>query len=192
MCEQNGIEPRTDFRPTLNFYHQNAKGTGCAAKFELHPAHDHTDGSIFLTIARQMTVGDRSGGQPTFSRFDWANKIVVKLDFTDLSKMLMVFRGECESLEDGKGLYHSAPNYSTRICLRHIVEPINGYSLEIYRTYKNAANADAGGHIVLYPHEALGLSESIAGAMAVISFGIPRVIPHDTSAYVAETRRRAG
>lgn len=33
------------FRPRLALYHANAKGTGCAIKMELHPAHGATDGS---------------------------------------------------------------------------------------------------------------------------------------------------
>ena len=32
------------YRPNLAFYHANAKGTGCALKLSLHPAHDDTDG----------------------------------------------------------------------------------------------------------------------------------------------------
>lgn len=189
MCEQNKTSQNSEFRPSLNFYHANAKGTGCAVKFELHPAHDRTDGSIFMSLARQLTVGERTNGRQTFPRFDWENKLVVKLDFSDLSKMLMVFRGECENLEDNKGLFHSAPGHSTRICLRHLLEPIQGYSLEVYRSYKGAEGRESGAHIILYPHEALGLCESIAGAMAVISFGIPQVIPHDVSTYTAEIRR---
>ena len=175
------------FRPKLRFYHPNAKGTGSAAQFELHPAHDDVDGSIMMSISNQLSVGDRSGSVPVFPRFDWKNSLSVKLDFNDLCAMLQVLRGECESIGDGKGLYHRSPSGNTRIVLRHLLEPITGYSFEFYRT--TPGGAEMNSRIFFSPGEALGLSEAIAGSMAVISFGIPVVIPHDTSAYEAENRR---
>jgi len=176
-----------NYRPRLSFYHPNGKGTGCAMRLELHPAHDRTDGSIMMSVANQLTVGDRRGPNPVFPRFDWDNKITVKLDFTDLSKMLQVFRGECESLEEGKGLYHSAPNFTTRIVLRHVIEPTPGYSIELYRTPRSGED-EIRTHLLLSPWEALGLAESITGSLACISFGIPTVIPRDTSEYEAKVR----
>ena len=174
------------YRPTLSFYHANQKGTGCALRFTLHPAHDNTDGSLMLTAANQMTVGDRRGPNPTFSHFDWDGKITVKLDFGDLAKFLQVFRGETESLEDGKGVIHNSPSGMTKIVLRHLIEPITGYSLELYRKARNGDESSA--HFVFKNHEALGLAEAIAGSLSVISFGIPMVIAHDTTAYKKETR----
>ena len=168
-------------RPELRFFHPTGKGTGCAMTLALHPAHDTTDGSIFMALAAQLTVGDRRGPVPTFPRFDWENRITVKLDFADLSKMLQVFRGECESLEDGKGLYHRSARYVTRIVLRHLVEPVPGYSLEVYRS-SPAGDGEQRAHMLLSPWEALGISESIAGALAVVSFGIPAVIPREVRA----------
>ena len=175
------------YRPRLTFYHPNGKGTGCAAQWELHPAHDSVDGSIMLTVANQMTIGDRRGPNPTFPRFDWENKICVKLDFNDLCKMLQVFRGECETIDEGKGLYHRTAKATTRIVLRHLVDPMPGYSLEIYRTPATGGE-DVRAHLMLNPAEALGVCEAIAGSMYLVSFGIPMLVPHDTSAYVAENR----
>lgn len=175
------------YRPKLTLYHPNAKGTGCAVSMELHPAHDRTDGSIMLRAANQMTVGDKRGPTPTFPRFDWDGAISVKLDFNDLCKVLQVFRGECESIEDGRGLYHRSPRAATRIVLRHLIEPVAGYSLELYRM-PVGGESETRAHILFSSAEALGLCESIAGAMSVITFGIPMLVPHDTSAYEAETR----
>ena len=175
------------FRPKLTFFHPNGKGTGCAMSMELHPAHDRTDGCIMMRVANQMTVGNRMGPNPTFPRFDWENVVCVKLDFNDLTKMLQVFRGECEAIEDGKGLYHKTAKAATRIVLRHLVEPVQGYSLELYRT-PTGGSEEIRTHMLLNPAEALGICESIAGAMYLVSFGIPMLIPHDTSAYEAENR----
>ena len=174
------------YRPSLRFFHPNGRGTGCAVSMDLHPAHDRVDGSIMMKVSNQMTVGNLQGPNPTFPRFDWENAMSVKLDFSDLCKMLQVFRGECESLEDGRGLYHRTARATTKIVLRHLVEPVAGYSLELYRTPMQGEDTRA--HIFFTPWEALGLAEAIAGSMAVISFGIPVVIPHDTSAYEAENR----
>ena len=162
-------------RPTLTMYHPNGKGTGSAIRLELHPAHDDTAGSIMATIATQLTTGNCMGSMPVYPRFDWDGAITVKLDFTDISKMLQVFRGECESIEDGRGLFHKSTRGTTKITLRHIVEPIHGYMLEFYR---KTSEEDSNARIFLSPYEALGLATAIESSMGVICFGIPMVIPN--------------
>lgn len=185
--DMNPSQPLGKYRPKLTFFHPTSKGTGCALSLELHPAHDRTDGCIMMRVANQMTIGNRMGPSPTFPRFDWENVICVKLDFNDLTKMLQVFRGECESIEEGKGLYHATARATTRIVLRHLVEPTQGYSLELYRTMANGGG-EARAHMLLSSAEALGICESVAGALYLVSFGIPMLVPHDTSAYEAENR----
>jgi len=175
------------YRPSLAFYHANAKGTGCAMKLALHPAHDDTDGCIMLTMANQLTIGDRMSPNPVFPKFDWDGRLTVKLDFSDLTRMVQVFRGERESLEDGKGLYHRTARFMTRIVLRHMVEPFSGYSLELYRT-SNGGTEESSARIVLFDWEALGLCLAIENSFGVISFGIPMLVEHDTTAYRREAR----
>ena len=175
------------YRPKLAFYHATPKGTGCAVTWALHPAHDDTDGSIWLRAANQMTTGNRMGPNPTFPRFDWENAINVKFDFSDLCAFLQVFRGECESINGDHGLYHRSPAGLTRIQLRHLVDPVSGYSLEIYKTPANGGE-ESRAHLLLNPAEALGLCEAIAGAMYLVAFGIPMLVPHDTSDYRAQTK----
>lgn len=180
------------YRPRLSFYHPNAKCTGCAVKFALHPAHDNVDGSIWLSVANQKSVGDRRGPNPTFARFDWENSINVKLDFSDLCKILQVLRGECESIDDGHGLYHKSVRAATRIVFRHNVEPVQGYSLELYRV-PAGDGVEQRAHIMFTSAEALGLCEAISSALYLVGFGIPMLVAHDTSAYEQETKeaRRA-
>ena len=175
------------FRPKLAFYHANSRGTGGAVSMDLHPAHGNKDGCIMMRIANQMTIGNRQGPNPTFPRFDWENAIVVKLGFDDLCQILQVFRGECESVGDGKGLIHVTAKASTSIRLRHMIEPVKGYSLEVYRTSRNGGE-ESRAHILFSNAEAVGLCEAIAGSMSVISFGIPVVLPHDTAADEAEQK----
>ena len=184
----NRVTPQVGrFRPKLAFFHANPKGTGCATTMELHPAHDDSDGCIMLSVANQMTVGNRMGPNPTFPRFDWENKICVKLDFNDLCAMLQVLRGECETINGDHGLYHRTSKASTKIQLRHLVDPVSGYSLELYKT-PSGGGEETRAHILLSSSEALGLCESIAGAMYLVSFGIPMVVAHNTATYRREVR----
>lgn len=186
--EPKGETPQlTAYRPRFVLYHANPKGTGSAIKLELHPAHDRTDGSIMMTLVNQMTIGNRMGPNPTYPRFDWENPIRVKLDFNDLCQILQVFRGECESIAEGKGLYHTTSTATTKILFRHIIDPVAGYSLEVYRTPRNGGE-DQRSRFLFSPAEACGLTEAIADVMGIVAFGIPVVIPHDTSDYVAQER----
>lgn len=161
----------TCYRPSLNFYKANAKGDGSAMKLELHPAHDNTDGYILMNLANQMTIGNLRADPPIYPSFDWDNAICVKLGFTDLSKMLQVFRGECESLEDGCGLFHCSQSGVTCIELEHRIEPMPGYSLTV-------GKGGAFTHIFIAPHEALGLTVAIENSLGLVCFGVPKVIEH--------------
>lgn len=162
------------WRPTAAFYHPNGKGTGSALKLALYPAAGQSEGCIMMRVANQLTIGNRQGPNPTFPRFDWENSIVVKLNFDDLCKILQVLRGECESVEDGKGLYHRSSKAKTRICFHHVVEVATGYSLEIYRTAFEGEHEQRV-HFMLNPAESLGVCEAIAGSMSLICFGVPSV-----------------
>ena len=161
------------YRPSLVFYKANAKGTGSAMKMELHPAHGDTAGCIMMSLASQKTVGDYRGPNPIYPTFDWENAICVRLDFIDLSKMLQVFRGECESIEDGRGLVHRSPSGLTYIRLEHLVEPIPGYKLEL-EFFAGAGSVEKR-TIMLAPCEALGLVAAIESSLGVICFGVPMV-----------------
>ena len=180
--------PLGSIRPSLSFYHPNPKGTGSAVQMRLHPAHDYTDGCVMLKISNQMTVGNPMGPNPTFAKFDWENAMTVKLDFSDLTQMLQVLRGECESINAEKGLYHRSPLGQTNIRLRHVVEPTPGYLLEVYRSARNGQGTDGRAVILFKPAEALGICEALAGSLYLVAFGIPMLVPHDTSAYEAKTR----
>lgn len=175
------------YRPKLSFYHPNGKGTGAAVEFELHPAHDNTDGSLMMKIANQTEVGNMRAPNPTFARFDWKNAINVKLDFNDLCHILQVFRGEVESIGEGRGLYHMTGSASTKIVLRHLIDPTPGYSWELYRSVRGSEES-VHARILLSSTEAGGLCEAIAGSMYLIGFGIPMLVPHDATAYRARQR----
>lgn len=186
--------PPGGYRPKFTLYKANGRGTGSAVHLELHPAHDDVDGSIFLTLACQKTVGNVQAPTPTYSTFAWDTAMTVKLDFNDLTQILQVFRGEVESVNNDRGLYHQSQGVCTTIKFHHVLEGSGGYALELYRSTPGRPNADRNGFFFFSNAEALGLSAAIENSLGVICFGIPRVIPHDTTEYrrgVREMRNAA-
>lgn len=159
--------------PKLSLYHANPKGTGSAIQFELRPAHGFEEGAIYFRIAPQATVG--SAANKVFPTFDWEKAIVGKLCFTDVCQMLQVFRGECETINDGKGLFQVSTKDTKVIRLAHVIDPVGCYMLDVTKTDK-----DADGHPVenetrvrfsFSCAEALGLCEVFAGSLKEIAFG---------------------
>ncbi len=161
------------YQPEFALYHANASGTGCAMKIELHPATGEEDGCFMLKLANQLTASDMRGPVKRFATFNWAKRITVKLGFSDICKMLQVFRGECESIDDGKGLYHRSAKRSTKIVLRHMISPIQAYSLEVYRNSSDGSEEDASSHIMLSTAEAYGLAVALENSIGLICFGVP-------------------
>ena len=162
-------------RPKLSYYHPNGRGTGCAVQFELHPAHDELDGSVWVTFAKQKTVGTRDGKMLTYPTFDWVNRIYAKLDMNDLMQMLQVFRGMQESIADGKGLFQRYERANVIIKLEHRIEPVPGYMFGIHcKMIEDETEEHA--EIVFSMAEALGLSLAIEQSILYVAFGIPEVL----------------
>lgn len=159
--------------PCLRFYHPNAKGTGCAMVMKLRPADATQDGFIVVSFANQMTVGNPYGDNPTFPRFDWDNRVDVVLDFDDLCAILQVLRGETESIHEGRGIFHKYKECCQRIKLSHVIDPVCGYSFEVFEESKANGDEEKRVHMLLSPAESLGILESIAGSMYLIAFGSP-------------------
>ena len=160
--------------PCLRLYHPNGKGTGGAMGMKLRPADATQDGFIVVSFANQMTVGNPHGDNPTFPTFDWKNKVDVVLDFNDLCAILQVLRGETESVREGRGIFHKYKECCQKIKFSHIVEPVCGYSFDVFDTSANGGD-EKRVHMLLSPAESLGICESIAGSMYLIAFGAPRL-----------------
>lgn len=162
-------------RPVNAYYHASKSGTGTAIQFELHPAHDYTEGSLFVSLAAQKSIGNPMAG--AFANFDWENKICIKLDKSDLSQILQVFRGIQESVNDGKGLLHRSNGANTIIKFSHQIDPHPGYLLSVS---KRTSNGDERhGYFFFSPSEAFELDLAIESSMMFISFGIPVVVYRD-------------
>ena len=151
-------------RPAITICHANARGTGTALRLELHPARTDSDGSILATIAPQNEI------KPVAS-FYWNNSISVRLCLMDLAKILQVLRGNYESIDDGKGLYHRTINGFTVVRLYHRIEPIGGYVLDV--SYKSNDGEPVRLIFSMTYDEAFALAEAIDHAMLYVAFGVP-------------------
>lgn len=164
------MTPNTPNRhPSLAIYHPNAKGTGAAARFTLIPARvgDPDSGFLYLRLARQT-------GDASVPHFDNIRDLDARLDFAALGKMIEVFRGYTESIDDGKGIYQRADGgvWQQVVKLEHKIEPTPGYWLEIARSYNDKENKPERIGILLRPHEAMGLSLAIEDSLAAVCFGV--------------------
>ena len=160
--------------PCLRFYHPNGKGTGCAMVMKLRQADTTGGGYIVVSFANQITVGNPTGDNPTFPKFDWENKVDVVLDFNDLCAILQVLRGETESVREGRGIFHKDKECCQKIQMRHLIDPVFGYSFEVFETSADSSD-EKRAHMLLSPAESLGICESIAGSMYLVAFGAPRL-----------------
>ena len=160
--------------PCLRIYHPNGKGTGCAMVMKLRPADATQDGFVVVSFANQMTVGNPTGDNPTFPKFDWENEVDVVLDFNDLCAILQVLRGETESIREGRGIFHKYNECCQKIQMRHLIDPVCGYSFDVLETSANGSD-EKRMHMLLSRAESLGICESIAGSMYLIAFGVPRL-----------------
>jgi hypothetical protein len=170
----NEEESHRNYRPRLSFYHANGKGTGSAAQFEVVPASGDRSGAIYLTLAQQNRVsGIDEQGKRQYATFDWQNRVTVKLNFSDLCQMLMVFRGLTSSIADGKGLYHDSRNMTTIINLSRQSEPYTGVALELSRKSKTESDSAVRVRIIFNDAEAFGVGAVLEQSLGVIAFGIP-------------------
>lgn len=136
--------------------HQNAKGTGAMMEMAYRPATDGVEGCLYIGLSPQCN-----------SVFDMSEKIRYKLTPIEAAEILQVLRGECESIRDGKGLCYRSDGISVRLQFRHVIEPVLGYSLELYESMERERTCS----IFLSYSEALVMSYAIEHALAPMVFG---------------------
>jgi hypothetical protein len=173
------METKHRIRPNYNCCHPNQHGTGCSVRFELHPAHDNVEGSVFITFAAQKTVGSFENGHRIFPTFDWANNITVRLNVIEIASMLEVFRGYREKMGDGNGIFHATASANTIITLEHRLEPSPGFLFGVSR--KPVDGTIRRMKVLLEMREAIALTEALSGALVFMAFGIPQIIERKSS-----------
>ena len=167
--------PKT-YPPRLVFYHPNGKGTGCAVQFDLRPAARDREGCLFAAFANQKSVAEGSRNAPTASRqaatFNWAEKITVKLNFTDVCQLLMVLSRKASSACDGKGLFHDTGETLTIIHMSRQTEAVAGIAFEVSKKRKNTEGTPQRSRILFTESESLGLSRLFSAILLPLAFGI--------------------
>ena len=136
---------------SIKIYHPSSRGVGSALKLKLIPFvyGDPRSGKLVITIAKQD--GDE---------YDWSRAMYENLDFEDVARMLQVFRGETESINDGAGITHW---FVHKLNMTHVIEPICGYEITL-------TNGDRVATFTLKPAEALGISLALEHSMAKLVF----------------------
>lgn len=176
--QDNGQDaaPTRNYRPALALYHANGKGTGSAARFEVTPATGDRDGAIYMKLAQQKSVasGSNEQGNRQHATFDWQNRIVVKLNFSDLCQMIPVLKGISPSIADGKGLYHDSRSHVTMINLAFQTEPTRGHALDVSRRPKAGSEPATRVRMLFNAAEAYGLGTVLEQALGLVAFGIPQ------------------
>lgn len=160
-------------RPRLTFYHANSKGTGSAVQFEMSPGNARREGAVYMTMANQKSIAAVVDGQKQYATFDWAGSMLIKLNFNDISQILMVLKGLNDTMGGGKGLYHQSRLYQTIInCTRHNEPPLVGVALDASRKSKSDAQSGTRSRIFLNEVEVFGLSLAFEQIMGQLAFGV--------------------
>lgn len=136
--------------------HSNAKGTGAMMEMAYRPATDGVEGCLYIGLSPQCN-----------SVFDMSEKIRYKLTPAEAAEVLQVLKGEREAIQDGKGLYYRTDGVTVRLQFRHVIEPVLGYSLELYEAMERERTC----RIFLSYPEALVMSYAIEHALAPMVFG---------------------
>lgn len=144
----------------ITLYRPNGKGTGAKARFATE-----TDGGLLsIELTPQKTVASLSDGTTrSFPTFDTTRKSRITLQALDLAEMLMVLRGERESIADGKGIYVIKQGVTCCLQFSHVIEPRCGYNLTVATSF--ADGIAYRNSIFLGMSEALFLSLAIEGLL---------------------------
>jgi len=154
----------------LAIYHPSGAGTGAALQLEPRLNRRDTDhyNCFFLELAPQKSVASQDGNGRVPASFDWARKLTVKLDFTDICEMLAVLEGRCDKLGGQKsGLFHKNGQSSTVIGLQKAEK--GGYFLGLSKK-SGADGAVSRVNISLSDAEAIGLRSVFQAGLFFITF----------------------
>ena len=156
---------RTPYK--FDIFHPNGKGMGSALTLELYKASEANVGKVILSITPQKPAVSETG-KPLFPTFNWESRTAIRLEVAEVELMLEVFAGETESIADGKGLRDIASGVSTTFRLRHIIDPVPGYVMEIAKRDGDETIKRA---ITLTMTEGRMLYHGLTASMGALMFG---------------------
>jgi len=104
-----------DFR----VYKANKANTGSALQIDLNVERE----AVFLEVAKQVAE----------QRFDWQNKLTIKLSTTDIGKILSLLHGKTQGVklfhDPGKGQYESSKEMKNNVL--EMAKSPYGYSVKV-------------------------------------------------------------
>lgn len=127
----------------LKIFRPNFNGSWSCLKFT-----QAADGDILFQIFPQKA------SKCELPDFDWSNPVEFLADWRTFAEMLMVFRGERESLGGGMVEMHDYCVGWSRLMLRRVIEPVHCYMLEIHEMHNDV---ESHGVFRLSVPEVLGL-----------------------------------
>lgn len=127
---------------------------GAAAQFAFSPEKR----SVFLSLARQK--GEKLAPGVSGNQFDWENKIIVKLDETDLGKFLAVFENRIPSFDT----VHTSQD-KTRMTSIKFQKQTGEYTNFMLQVLKKEGEDRKDVRIFIDHHEASVLSRFLAEAV---------------------------
>ena len=112
QAQQSEAAPGRRFNKTYSIYKPRRDGGGCASGWELNAEKE----AVFLEVAAQ--VGTMQGEDN--ARFDWPNKLIMKLGVTDIGEILALLERRQKGIgpqKDGRhrGLFHKTAAGSTTL-----------------------------------------------------------------------------
>lgn len=106
-------------------------GSGSTAQF----LYSKKAKCVFLTLAKQ-----KPNTSIVDARFDYENKILLKLNASELGWFIMVFSGKKDSINDDKGLFHKFGETKSSInCNKNDVKYGGGFYLKASKDSSNCA-----------------------------------------------------
>jgi len=133
-------ENKHTYEGRLAFFHPTTGGKGSALRFDFRPARRDREGYFFAEMAPQKSLPQRQGGTLKAATFDWDNKLIVKLGFTDICAMQAVLEGLTLSAGGERGLYHQAATASSVITFKKAPDNNSGFVFEISRKANNSTD----------------------------------------------------
>ena len=136
------------------YSHINSNGTGCQMVVTPFEAWNGEEGSVKFSFYPQKGV----------IQYDDDDCMVFFCTPEDVARMVAVFRGMQENIDDGKGLRR----LGSIMNLEHTINP-NGYRFTIIEKVDNGTKSLS---IMLSTYEAMELSLALEGVMSKLVFGM--------------------
>ncbi len=89
---------------SFKLYKPRKSGEGSASQWNLNVDKK----SVFLELSQQIG---------TEQKFDWENKICIKLGVNDIGELIATLENRQQSINGGKGLFHQTPNGSSSLSM---------------------------------------------------------------------------